>query len=461
MHYIQSTSPPTNRLHLNFDLVTQQERAAFLTEYLANEPFISYPPSPSELDTMADYVLWGKDARTGLNENQAHTIDLKPRHSTWSRTAQNRVESLDELIEQPTFNESLVYPIDSGLPTRAASTVFSREECRRKCPPQLLPEFEALWRHIDELDYMTEEWELAHNKRIKPIRDSLREAFTEEERSSLRATAIKWPQYWYLKHRHELVELRRQQYTLRDTYQEPFVNQGAIEVAPMDPIYDWDVGIIVRPLGLKVTEGPQQLAWMDWAQLNPHNFNEEELRVISNLIWSYEDQKVGKQQRYFDFRELEHVYQLILMWEELGAAPEYDDAESNLAKLMDTLRFYIKQAKLDEVQRDILEMKLARKLNAEIAEAINKKWGKSYTINYISTIFRQRIIPKINEAAQEHCELLGNLFFEEEWKTCSECGRTYLLRASNFTRKSRSKDGYVNRCKCCEKKARKGERNAE
>lgn len=454
--YILPTSQHSNRLHLDFNLSTQQERAAFLTEYLADEPFITYPPSQAELDTMADYVLWGKDVRTGLNENQAHTVDLKPRHSTWSRTAQNKVESLDELIEQPTFNESLVYPIDSSLPMRAQSTVFSRMECRAKCPDTLLPDFEHLWRQIDELDYMIEEWELAHDKRTKPIRDNLRAAFSEEEQASLRATAIKWPQYQYLKRRHELVELRRQQYTLRDTYQEPFVNQGVIEVAPIDPVYDWDVGIIVRPLGLVVTEGPRSLAWMDWSQLNPHNFNEEELRLISDMIWEYKEEEVGSQQHFFDFRELEHVYQLILMWEELGNTPEYEDAESNLAKLMSTLRFYIKQAKLDEVQKEILEMKLARKLNAEIAATINAKWKKSYTVNYISTIFRQRIIPKINDAAREHEELLSNLFFEEEWKTCSECGRTFLLRADNFTRKSRSKDGYVNRCKNCEKKARNG-----
>ena len=102
-------------------------------------------------------------------------------------------------------------------------------------------------------------------------------------------------------------------------------------------------------------------------------------------------------------------------------------------------------------------MKLNKEKNTDIAEKINKKWKKTYTPNYISTIFRQRIIPKINEAARYHEKIIGNVFFEEEFKTCTACGRTLLRDTDNFTRKTRSKDGFTSRCKICEKKARKGQ----
>jgi hypothetical protein len=72
--------------------------------------------------------------------------------------------------------------------------------------------------------------------------------------------------------------------------------------------------------------------------------------------------------------------------------------------------------------------------NTDIAISINKKWGKSYTPNYISTIFRQRIIPAINAAATYHEKVVGSLFFEEEFKTCSRCGKTMLLDPTNFMR---------------------------
>ena len=99
-------------------------------------------------------------------------------------------------------------------------------------------------------------------------------------------------------------------------------------------------------------------------------------------------------------------------------------------------------------------MKLNKVKNVDIALAVNKKWGKTYTANYISTIFRQRIIPKINDAARYHEKIIGNIFFEEEFKTCTGCGRTLLCDPINFTRKTRSKDGFTSRCKECEKKSR-------
>jgi hypothetical protein len=51
---------------------------------------------------------------------------------------------------------------------------------------------------------------------------------------------------------------------------------------------------------------------------------------------------------------------------------------------------------------------------------------------------------------------VSNIFFEEEFKTCTGCGKTLLRDTDNFTRKSRSKDGFTSRCKHCEKEARQG-----
>lgn len=132
------------------------------------------------------------------------------------------------------------------------------------------------------------------------------------------------------------------------------------------------------------------------------------------------------------------------------------DISSNLAALLRTLQFYVEQADLTDIQREILDMKLRKVKNTDIAWDINHKYGKTYTSNYISTIFRQRIIPKINEAAKYHEKVISNIFFEEEFKQCSSCGEIMLRDADNFTRKSRSNDGFSSRCKKCEKRARQG-----
>jgi hypothetical protein len=145
---------------------------------------------------------------------------------------------------------------------------------------------------------------------------------------------------------------------------------------------------------------------------------------------------------------------VFLQFFELDDAAANAELESTLPGLMETLEFYIERAELSELHKEILDMKLRKKKNTDIAIAINKKWNKSYTPNYISTIFRQRIIPKINAAAEYHENIVGNVFFEEEFKTCSNCGRTLLLDADNFMRRGRSKDGFSTRCKKCEKESR-------
>jgi hypothetical protein len=142
---------------------------------------------------------------------------------------------------------------------------------------------------------------------------------------------------------------------------------------------------------------------------------------------------------------------------ELRDATLEADPSSNLASLLRTLQFYVEQAGLNDLQQEILQRKLNKEKNTDIARTVNSKYGKSYTPNYISTIFRQRIIPKINEAAKMHKEIIANIFFPENFKKCSTCGEIKLRCPENFTRKGRSADGYSARCKRCEKKARKGE----
>ena len=111
-------------------------------------------------------------------------------------------------------------------------------------------------------------------------------------------------------------------------------------------------------------------------------------------------------------------------------------------------------ADLTDIQREILDLKIKKVRNQDIAKYVNGKYGKGYTANYISTIFRQKIIVRINEAAQLHWDVIENCFYPENFKKCTSCGRELLLDSRNFVRKSRSKDGFNSKCKRCEKKER-------
>ena len=441
----------TNRLKLDFSLQTNVERQAFLEQYLQSDMFKQRPPDEEELETMADYLLWGKDPVTGKNGKQ-EGLNLKSKHGTWDDSP---IESLDALMEQPTFNEAALSALGSTQ-FRTKKETFSREEALAEASPIVRESFLNLFSEIDKLDFLTAQWDLNHGKRTKPIRAELLHRFSQEEIAAMQEKVTHWNQYMYLKQRHQLVELRREQYTLRDSYRKIMFTQTTEEYTEPNTI-DFDVNVDVLPLGLNYNEGISLEVFRAWRELDPEHISDIDLKLISDLYWKKDAVAPTTYSNIIDFRELEHVYQLLMFLCELEEAVMEADVSSNLSSLLRTLQFYIDHADLTDIQREILDMKLRKKKNTDIAWDINKKYGKTYTPNYISTIFRQRIIPKINQAAIMHKEIITNIFFPENFKHCSACGELKLRHPENFTRKSRANDGFSSRCKVCEKKARKGE----
>ena len=432
-----------NRLHLDFSIPGTHERKAFIDEYVQRPEFIRAPLTDDELETIANYILWGKDS-DGLNATQRGEIQIETRNKTWQR---DDTESLDAMMESPTFNEaSLRRPTEAR--TRIAREVFDRSEALAQCPSHMRPVFEELFARIDRLEMQIHFYEFAHGKRKEEPRASLLRKFTEDEIDSARIVASTWNQYKYLKQRHLIVELRREQFTLRDSYIEKHMRHTPPE-PDIDPVnLDFDAEIPVFPLGL-VGAPFSELVFKQADDLNPTSYTEDELDKLTRHYWNKKGQ--SRPQLYFDFGELEHVYelfgQLVELEEELDALP----LESNLGKLIATLKYYIALTDLTEAHQEILDLKINKQKNQDIADIINKKYGKSYTANYISTIFRQKIIPRINETANFHALIIENMCFEENFKKCHGCGKWLLIDAENFVRKSRSKDGFSTKCKKCDR----------
>lgn len=446
-----------NRLHLDFKLTTTDERQRFIHEYLRRPEFTSRPPTEEELETMGNYLLWGKDPETGLNAKQAGVCDIETKHGTWDKSG---IESLEGLMEQPTFTEASLFALGAA-PTKVKREVFSRQSALDKCPDYLRDTFLDLFQRIDRLELAINYYELLHGKRKNPPRDALVAKFSDEEQESLREWVTHWNQYQYLKHRHQLVELRREQYTLRDSYSPVISGKDSLNLEDQDLLednyVDFGVEVKVLPMGMIGQNGMAGLVFDKWAELTPYNRTEGQLEQISRYYWERKnDERTLRESKdlFIDFRELEHVYQLFMYFFELEDSKLDQKPWATLTNLMDTLKFYVERADLTELQRELLDMKLRKITNVDIAKQINEKWKKTYTPNYISTIFRQRIIPKINEAAAYHEKLIGNIFFEEEYKRCTGCGEFLLRDTENFTRRSRSVDGFTTRCKRCEKKSR-------
>lgn len=445
-----------NRLKLDWALSTSTERNSFLSTYLAQEPFLSSPPNEEELETLANYVLWGKNEE-GQNIEQEGLVELPRRNSTW---ASQNVESLDELTESPTFNENALFSLNSKLPSKKTREVFSRTNVRSSAPASLLPIFEALWRQIDEIELTLNFYELEHGKRTKDPRKELLNIFTEEDHAKMRQRALNINQFHYLKLRHLLVELRREQYTIKDSYSERVLLHSALPPVQENDEQIFDSDIPIFPFGLFGQNLLSQLVFKPFEELVPESFSEKELKKVSRFYWEKDLEKETWTKNQFDFTDLESVYQLFLQLEELGEE-ENGELFSTTNLLIKTLEYYIKEAELTDVQREILDLKIKKEKNQDIAFYINKKYGKTYTVNYISTIFRQKIIPAINEAADYHRQIIRSLPFEEEFKVCTKCGRRLLRDPINFVRKSRAKDGLSNHCKACDKRDREEKKKKE
>ena len=429
-----------NRLKLDFTLESAQERVDFINTYIKQFDRLT----EKEIVTIEEYLLWGKTDE-GIALGAGTGLETK-----WSKPKE--AESLDAVLENPALANSQLYSLNDAVLYKKNRDVFSRSEARKQAPSFLVRLFEDLWRNIDETELEINFYEERVGKRDKPPREELLKRFTNEEIESIRARSQKLNQYKYLKLRHRLKELRTEQFTIRDSYKTSFNITQSI-YSPKDKTFVFDYDVEVLPLGIKEGEVGKLIFDINF---DPRALTEKQLQIISDLIWRKKDFKGTKT---FDFRNLEMVYQLYLFKDELYDRVkkiEYDHLiENNLKGLLKTLHFYESIADLTDIQKEILKLKEQKQKNADIANYINNKYKKSYTANYISTIFKQKIITRINEAVELHKDTIENCFFEENFKVCNNCGRILLLDGRNWVKKARSKDGFQNKCKRCEHELRR------
>lgn len=425
-----------NRLQLDFSIQNRLDRVDFAKNYLNT---IKFEPTEDELDTIAKYILWGKDEETGLNGRQ-EGLELETRYGTWDS---DRIESLDALIENPAFSEAMLRG-PSDLPTKVPRKNFSRTEARKFAPPHILNALESIWHEIDETELLLNYYEIKCGKRLLPPRQPLLDRISISDQTSLQARAQSLQPYAYLKLKHRLVDLRREQYTYRDSYMEEHQTQPTFNyIEEINPTFGTE--ITVRPLGLISNDPLSQKIFNEDRFPEPLDFTEADLSNLSKILW----RPAPSSREFFDFGNPDHLYQLFGMWDEITSQP--NSIYSNLEYFARTAMFYKKLAHLEPILEEIFEAKLSKQQNQDIANHINRKYGKNYRSNYISTLYCKKCLGLIAETAKKHREVLENVFFPENFKKCKDCGRSLLMCEDNFVKRARSNDGFSPRCKKCEK----------
>ena len=355
-------------------------------------------------------------------------------------------------MEQPGFQESKFTQLNSTH-YRTKRVIFDREDTLQKAPAHLVPVFQDLFAQIDYIELVINYYDLLHGKRTTQPRESLLKNFSEEERQKCEEKAAELNQRQYLKMRHRLVELRTEQYTYRDSVYNTILPHIDTHIEIETPLR-FDSDIEVRPFGLHDNS--------KWAKKvfrlppDPFLFDEKDLQRVSDIIWK----KNNDNQLYFDFCDPEHVlilYKNYALFEtEMENDPDHINSSS--AAVFRTLKFYEQNARLNELQHELLQMKIHGASNTNIATTLNQKYGTSYNDNYISTIYRKKIIPTIADSARLHRLIMENIFYPENFKTCKDCGQLYLRDPEFFVKQHKAPDGYAPRCKRCSKKKREEEK---
>lgn len=364
----------------------------------------------SELETVSNYILYGKDQEDGTSVVDRGEIQIKTKYNSYNK---EKFISLDEMIESPTFDEA---------------QLSKNQTIYKKVKPTIDKE------KAKDIPGMKELWE-----QIQNLQDIIDENLGKKEKRSS-TPILSQKELYQLKH--SLIELRTQQYYLWDSEFQTILGQKN-KAEFHGSIVDSQMNYLVLPRGVMKEEN-------DWEFKNPRSqssgrtataFTEEQLEQLKQS---------GKY--YFDFREKEHIYCLIQnYWDIVDSIKEIPD--SPLHGLIWTLDFYIEKAELSKQQLLIIRDKKLRVPNREITKHLKRELGIYHSENYISTIFNKSI-GLINEAAILNYDEWLMKDYDKGWKVCTKCGRELLRDSRNFVKKTKSSDGLTNKCKRCDKEER-------
>ena len=105
---------------------------------------------------------------------------------------------------------------------------------------------------------------------------------------------------------------------------------------------------------------------------------------------------------------------------------------------------------------DLLIYKIDGKQNTEIQILLNEKHGIKHSVEYISSLWRNKIPKLLAEQAQEDYLIWYYTTQEQgKWKKCSRCGEIKLAHNRFFSKNKTSRDHFYSICKECRNKKQK------
>ena len=127
---------------LDFSLTTDIQRTAFINNICAQSTY-----TERQYTQMADYILLGYRQDTG-NKNYIYPEVFSSPYATHD----NQIDSLDELMEDPTFSETSLHPIQRSIYKK-----YQRKVNRISSKYSSIPNMQELWTTIDAIKTKVEQ----------------------------------------------------------------------------------------------------------------------------------------------------------------------------------------------------------------------------------------------------------------------------------------------------------------
>ena len=203
-----------------------------------------------------------------------------------------------------------------------------------------------------------------------------------------------------------IIEMRQEQYIIKASYKRP--------------IYF-----------LRAGKGSQKIDWDD-------------------DIWLDEEGEIQYSGRCTIYNP-KHVSALLVNYNKL-VQDSHENLESDIRWMMKDLEEVIEESLRDEfpMYYDIIIHKLDGRSNIEIRDMLEEKHGITHSLEYISSLYRNKIPKMIAEAAQNRWLNWYYTYKEKgRWKTCTKCGKTKLAHNRYFSKNKTAKSGFYSICKDC------------
>ena len=102
----------------------------------------------------------------------------------------------------------------------------------------------------------------------------------------------------------------------------------------------------------------------------------------------------------------------------------------------------------------LVQLKVDGKQNSEIQIELEKEFGIKHSLEYISSLWRNKIPKLIAQKAKEDYLVWYYRKNNLALKKCSRCGQQKPAHNDFFSKNKTSKDGFYSICKCCRNKKR-------